>query len=322
MDKPKKLKMNAKTFRIITAPIMAVLLIFALATTVITNYFTPSLNAFLGKGARKATTPSGTAGWDTDYYDISSKNSNEALQNSLQTSENIADEGIVLLKNNGLLPLAADKAITPFGYDYLNPMMSGSGSGSADTKADYVYTAEKGINEAFSNVNNAAVDAMKNGTPHEVTPAAASGEGGATAFLGASMNLNEYPAETYDGIEDTCKGTVGIVFLGRAGGEGGDLYTQEYDDGTPHQLALTDTERGVLEFVKKNCDGVVVVLNSCNTMQVGELEDDPDIDAVLTMCTPGAVGFKSLGKILNGTINPSGKTVDTYVADCTRPRLL
>ena len=91
-----------------------------------------------------------------------------------------------------LLPLAADKAITPFGYDYLNPMMSGSGSGSADTKADYVYTAEKGINEAFSNVNNAAVDAMKNGTPHEVTPAAASGEGGATAFLGASMNLNEY----------------------------------------------------------------------------------------------------------------------------------
>ena len=106
------------------------------------------------------------------------------MNNSLKTSENIADEGIVLLKNNGLLPLATEQTVTPFGYDYLNPMMSGSGSGSADTTADYVYTAEKGINEAFSNVNSASVDAMKNGTVHETTPAAASGEGGATAFWG------------------------------------------------------------------------------------------------------------------------------------------
>ena len=317
MEKQKKLKMNAKKFRLITIPIMVFFLIFALVLSLVTNYFTPSLNAFLGKGARKATTPSGTSGWDTDYYDITSANSEEALQNGLKTSENIADEGIVLLKNNGLLPLTADTTVTPFGYDYLNPMMSGSGSGSADTTADYVYTAEKGINEAFSNVNSASVDAMKNGTVHASTPAAASGEGGATAFLGSSTILNEYPAETYNGIEDSCKGTVGIIFLGRAGGEGGDLYTQAYDDGTPHQLALTDTERGVLDFAKKNCDGVVVVLNSCNTMQVGELEDDSDIDAVITMCTPGAVGFKSLGKILNGTVNPSGKTVDTFVADCT-----
>lgn len=317
MEKQKKLKMNAKKFRLITIPIMVFFLIFALVLSLVTNYFTPSLNAFLGKGARKATTPSGTSGWDTDYYDITSANSEGALQNGLKTSENIADEGIVLLKNNGLLPLTADTTVTPFGYDYLNPMMSGSGSGSADTTADYVYTAEKGINEAFSNVNSASVDAMKNGTVHTSTPAAASGEGGATAFLGSSTILNEYPAETYNGIEDSCKGTVGIIFLGRAGGEGGDLYTQAYDDGTPHQLALTDTERGVLDFAKKNCDGVVVVLNSCNTMQVGELEDDSDIDAVITMCTPGAVGFKSLGKILNGTVNPSGKTVDTFVADCT-----
>lgn len=41
MDKPKKLKMNAKTFRIITAPIMVLFLIFALALSIITNYFTP-----------------------------------------------------------------------------------------------------------------------------------------------------------------------------------------------------------------------------------------------------------------------------------------
>ena len=76
-----------------------------------------------------------------------------------------------------------------------------------------------------------------------------------------------------------------IVFLGRAGGEGGDLYAEAYDDGTPHQLALTDTERGVLDFAKKNCAGVVVVLNSCNTMQVGELEETR-ILMQLSRCAP------------------------------------
>ena len=62
METPKKLKMNAKKFRLITIPIMVFFLIFALVLSLVTNYFTPSLNAFLGKGARKATTPSGTSG--------------------------------------------------------------------------------------------------------------------------------------------------------------------------------------------------------------------------------------------------------------------
>lgn len=314
-----KKKMSLKKFRLITIPIIAVLLMFGIVLTTVTNYFTPSLDAFLGKGKRTASNPKGTVGWDTDYYTFTSKNSEEALQNSADISESIADEGIVLLKNNGLLPLTEDTAVTPMGYRYLNPLMSGSGSGSADTTADYVYSAEKGITEAFKNVNTAAAEAMANENVHESTPVAASGEAGATTFLGSSVNISEYPASTYEGIEDTCTDTVGLVFLGRAGGEGGDLYTLEYDDGTPHELALTDTERDTLNFAKENCSGgVVVIVNSCNTMELAELEDDPEIDAVISMCTPGAMGFKSLGKILNGTVNPSAKTVDTFVADVTK----
>lgn len=319
MSKNGKLKMSVGKFRAITIPIMSFFLIFALVLTFVTDYFTPSLDAFLGKGARAASTPSGTSGWDSNYYAFESSNSKQALQRSIAVAEAIADEGIVLLKNDGTLPLTPDTAVTPMGYRYVDPLMSGSGSGGADTTADYVYNAVKGINEAFTNVNTAAADAMAKGTPHTSTPVAASGEGGQTAFLGAAVNLAEYPASTYSGIEASCKDTVGLVFLGRAGGEGGDLYTLEYDDGTPHQLALTDTERGVLEFAKTNCTGgVVVILNACNTMEVAELEDDAGINAIIQMCTPGGMGFKSLGKILNGTVNPSGHTVDTFVADNTK----
>ncbi|MGX8686565.1 MAG: glycoside hydrolase family 3 C-terminal domain-containing protein, partial [bacterium] len=318
MSKAKKLKMNTGKFRLILIPVMAFFLIFAIVVTAVTNYFTPSLDAFLGKGKRTASTPGGTSGWDSNYYSFDSKNGDEALKNSLAVSESIADEGIVLLKNDGLLPLSADTPVTPLGYRYFNPLMSGSGSGSADTTADYVYDAVKGITEAFTNVNASSLEAMKAGEVMQIDPEAASGEAGQTAFLGSSVSLFEFPVSIYEGMEDSCKDTVGIVFLGRAGGEGGDLYTNAYTDGTPHELALTDTERETLEYAKNNCSGVVVVLTSCNTMQIAELQDDDGINSIITMCTPGAVGFKSLGKILNGTVNPSGRTVDTFAADYTK----
>lgn len=315
MKKEKKLKMSNKVFRIIMSSIMAILLIFSVVLTTVTNYFTPSLDTFLGKGKKTATVPKGTSDWDTDYYDFESTNSEEALNNSAEVAEQVGDEGEVLLKNDGILPLTADSVITPFGYRYINPVMSGSGSGGTNTTADYVYTAEKGLTEAFENVNTDVVDAMKKAEAVDTTPVAASGEGGQTAFLGASVNISEYPADTYKGLEDSCKDTVGIVFVGRASGEGGDLYTKEYADGTPHQLALTEAEKETIQFAKDNCTGVVVVINSTNAMQIPELEDDEQINAILQICTPGAMGFKSLGKILNGTVCPSGRTVDTFVAN-------
>ena len=69
--------------------------------------------------------------------------------------------------------------------------MSGSGSGGTNTTADYVYTAEKGLTEAFENVNTDVVDAMKKAEAVDTTPVAASGEGGQTAFLGASVNIRQ-----------------------------------------------------------------------------------------------------------------------------------
>ena len=112
MSKSQKLKMSVGKFRAITIPIMSFSLVFALVLTIGTNYFTPSLDAFLGKGARTASRPTGTSGWDADYYAFESTNSEQALQRSIAVAEAIADEGIVLLKNDGTLPLTANNATT------------------------------------------------------------------------------------------------------------------------------------------------------------------------------------------------------------------
>lgn len=316
--KPKKLKMRGAIFCAIVIPIMVVFVAFAVALTTITDYFTPSLDAFLGKGDKAYTTPAGTDEWNSEYYDFDASNSEEALQNSIKVAEQIADEGEVLLKNDGTLPLTKDTPVTPIGYRYINPVMSGSGSGSTNTSNEYAYTAERGITEAFDNVNTEFVDVMREAAVISANPTAASGEGGATAFLGAGLNIDEYDVADLEPVASTCEGTVGIVFIGRAAGEGGDMYTLDYDDGTPHQLALTQAERDMLDFAKTNCDGVVIVITSTNAMQLAELQDDEDVNAIIQVATPGALGFKSVGRILNGTVNPSGRTVDTFSADLTK----
>ena len=60
---------------------------------------------------------------------------------------------------------------------------------------------------------------------------------------------------------------------------------------------------------------MVVVINSSNQMELGALEADDGIDAVLMIGGPGGLGFKSMAKILAGDVNPSGHTVDTYYAN-------
>ena len=93
--------------------------------------------------------------------------------------------------------------------------------------------------------------------------------------------------------------------------------TKNYADGQ-HQLELSQEERDLLNHVKENFDKVIVVINSSNVMEMGDLQNDPDIDAILWMAYPGSRGTEALAEILNGTITPSGHTVDTWPADLTQ----
>ena len=53
-------------------------------------------------------------------------------------------------------------------------------------------------------------------------------------------------------------------------------------------------------------------------MELSELMDgELEADAIVLVGGPGAMGFKSMAKILSGEVNPSGKTVDIFVSDLT-----
>lgn len=82
-----------------------------------------------------------------------------------------------------------------------------------------------------------------------------------------------------------------------------------------HYLELSQSEADMVELVCSNFDNVVVICNSSNTMDLSFVDDYPQIKSVVWCPGTGSNGFNSLGHILNGTVNPSGKTADTFIRD-------
>ncbi len=88
----------------------------------------------------------------------------------------------------------------------------------------------------------------------------------------------------------------------------------EFEEGE-HYLQLSRTERDLVETVTANFDKVIVVINANNAMELGWIEAYPQIRSVILAPGTGATGMIALGEILNGSVNPSGRTADTYLYD-------
>ena len=83
-------------------------------------------------------------------------------------------------------------------------------------------------------------------------------------------------------------------------------------------LELTDEEEAVLAKAKelRGEDGkIIVIINANNVMELGELQDDPMVDAILYVGGPGKAGFYAISDVLSGAVCPSGRLADTYPAD-------
>src|SRR5690625_2307968 len=93
-------------------------------------------------------------------------------------------------------------------------------------------------------------------------------------------------------------------------------WDDNYEPGQ-HQLELNKDEKDLLQLATDNFDNVVVLINASTSMEMGPIQNNPDIDSVLLIGSPGATGFNAVGEILAGEINPSGRTADLWAADFT-----
>ena len=233
----------------------------------------------------------------------------------------IADEGIVLLKNEeNLLPLSENNNLNVFGWASTNPVYGGTGSGALSDAYEIVDLLT-GLENAGFNLNTELSDFYRDYRADRPE----------VGMWEQDWTLPEPPADTY--TEDMLSNArdfsdTALVVFSRGGGEHIDLpenmegmnYTnnsEEYEDfpeGT-HYLELSQGERNMLEMVCENFENVVVVYNGANTLEMGFVNEYPQIKSALWVPGTGQNGFNSLGEILAGQVNPSGRTADTFVAD-------
>lgn len=251
---------------------------------------------------------------------ITDKTQNDAEDLGIQ----IADEGIVLLKNNGgLLPLDKNKNLNVFGWASTNPCYGGTGSGALSDAYDTVDLLT-GLKDAGFKLNDEISDFYKDYRADR--PEVGMWEQDWTLPEPSVDKYSDSMIENAKDFSDTA-----MVVLTRVGGEHIDLPTdvskvnytdnsedyQDFPEGS-HYLELSQSERNMLDMVCENFDNVIVVYNGANTMELGFVNEYEQIKATLWCPGTGQNGFESLGRILDGEVNPSGKTADTFVADLTQ----
>ncbi len=268
--------------------------------------------------------------------------SEETVAQSKETVKKVGQEGLVLVKNNGLLPLASEtKALNVFGWDSTNPILGGTGSGASDSST--ATGILQSLQDAGYETNKTLTDMY---TEYRADRPV------------ISMNAQDWtlPEPTVDAYTDTIMdeaksfSDTAVIVIGRSGGENADLPTDmnavikgtyniaeqvasipknftymnssytnngSYDDFEEGEsyLELSRTEEDLVDKVCSEFDKVVVVINANNPMELSWVDEYDQIGAVILAPGTGITGFAALGEVINGTVNPSGKTVDTYVKD-------
>ena len=249
--------------------------------------------------------------------------SDETNEEAAGVAEEIMEDGIVLLKNESLLPLNETKKLNIFGWESINPAYGGAGSGGINDLYDIV-SLNQGLENAGFSINQKLVDFYNNYGADDPE----------MSIQKQSWTLPEPPVDTYsDELIKSAKeySDVAVVVLSRKAGEGHndipmdvkkaayDNNSDEYDDFPEgeHYLQLSQTERDMVDMVCSNFDNVIVVYNGANQFELGFADEYPQIKSVVWCPGTGNVGFNALGKVFSGEVNPSGKTPDTFIYDMT-----
>jgi beta-glucosidase len=250
-----------------------------------------------------------------------------SYSSAIETVEMITDEGFVLMQNkDNLLPISTSEEnrarINLFGTRSVVTLFNSGGSTATDvTNAMKLEDAlrETGNFELNQDLLFLHYNFYKNGRV-SINETAAPKNRSDSEVLGGESNLilPEVPKDAYENsslyddgrtIIDHAKdfSDTAMIVIGRGGGEMVEL--------GPNELRLTEEEADMVDVVSSHFENVILIINSANVMELGFLNDYPSIKSVVWIGYPGETGTKSLAKILNGTVNPSGRSVNTWVSN-------
>lgn len=252
---------------------------------------------------------------------------NPDLEKHAEITRNSANEGIILLKNNNVLPIKETTNVALFGissYDFIS-----GGYGSGDVNEAYSISLEEGLNSATIKLNNSDNEIVLNQISSEVyqeLPVFNIDDKAKSLYEyhkseneelfvkpeGISAMFDPYnpPEITYteDQINSISKNTnIGIITIGRNSGEGGDRVN--IDD-----FELKNVEKELIKNVASAYHSqnkkVIVVLNVGSVVETASWKND--VDGIILAWQGGQEGGNSVADIISGKVNPSGKLPMTF----------
>lgn len=330
-----KKKSGRRVWRGVTTATASLLALSVCASTVVDGFRT-DIDKFLGTKSTKLVTENSDG---TDLYTFKSDytSTTELLHGIQDVGERMSEEGSVLLKNNGALPLTQDETqkITLLGFSSYYPVQGGDMGSSlvenTGTDADTVdmvaaFKAKGfGLNQTVADMYEALQPTFKSevqswgGTIEYNHITAPSTTGVFSSKEPSQAALDGQNAAWKDSMNDN---NVMIVTIARSASENGSYNpgtagvdpTQNLNQTDP--LGLSDDERDLIQAAvdakASNGGKVIVLLNNASAMEVQEIQDNDGVDAILQVGLPGGYGFYGVADILSGDVNPSGHLTDTY----------
>ena len=220
-----------------------------------------------------------------------------------------ANEGIVLLKNNGTLPWKNGniKTVALFGensYDFLS-----GGTGSGCVHPPYVVDMLEGLKNAGIKSSETLTDIYRK----------------YIEFARVKFQAERHPAKWYQneyfgqqkypeiGLDPICVNKevngadAAIITIGRQAGEGVDRDINTEFNLNAEERALITNVCNAFHAAGKP---VIVIINSGSVIETASWSGYPD--AILCAWQPGMEGGNSIADLLTGKVNPSGKLTMTW----------
>ena len=235
-------------------------------------------------------------------------------------------EGTVLVQNNeNTLPLAADnKKVNVFGWASTAWLGGGSGSGGVNAVNTDLLAALTAYGIEYNTELTDMYKDFQPGREYAKTLKSRPEQSG-RLYEPDISNTTYYTQSMLDNAKNFSD--TAIVVIGRLAGESNDATKQQYKrtekggdivvDDTRTMLELTTEEENLLTYVGANYAHVVVLINSTNVMELGQIETIPGVDACLIAGLSGSEGATAIPAVLWGDKEPSGRTADTWAYDLT-----
>ncbi len=221
-----------------------------------------------------------------------------------------AAEGIVLLKNEAILPLENGKKVAVFGSGAVNIVKGGTGGGNVNERE--VVNVCQGVVEAglivcnkewlesFKSIYQKAREEWRDKIFIE---AERTGKSVLTTY---SANPFKIPTGVPIRENDLEDADIVLYVIGRTAGEGKDRELSAGD------YFLTNAEKEDLVNISQYGKNMVVIINSGGQIDLKDIINIPNVKGLIYMAQPGMEGGHALADVLTGKVTPSGKLVDTW----------